>query len=133
MPASFAVALGVLAVLTVVRFVQRAGFSGRARTIMTETKDPEAAKQMLRELVSDDAAKETARRAELWQHAQTDIGAAQELRRLLQDDLRGHDLAREHFRDVPEGAGVLRVLEEDRVEIEKQLARLDALMEQLDR
>ncbi len=133
MPASYVVALGLLGILTVLRFIQRGTLTNRMRTLLMDTKDPEAAKQKLHELFANEDAKETDRRAELWQRAQTDVGAAKMLRKLLQDYLKGYQLTRVHFVNSSDGDAISRALEEQRAETEQQLARVEALIQQFKR
>ena len=131
MPASFALALTLLALLIVLRFVQRGTVSDRMRRLMTDTKDPDGAKAELRELFEAEKGKEQDHRAVLWHQARTDRGAAKHLRRLLMDDLEGQELTRQTLANSPDAAEALRVIEEERAETSRQLARLDALVRQV--
>ena len=131
MPANFAVAVVLLVILAVFWVRERNSVDGQARRLMTDTKDPQASRQKVRQLFAAQAAKEKAQRAALWHEAQTSIRAAHELGRRIREDVKGQELVRAQLSEGD--AEVRRALDQERAEAEEQLARLEVLIHQLQR
>jgi|SRR5712664_1594849 len=133
MPLSFAVALLILFVLIALRFITRRSATAQMRALITDTKDPAASRARLRTLFAAEQTKETTRRAELWQEAQTNVRAAKDLRRRLQADLDEEDEVRTLLADSQSrpSAEELKQLQQDRTGLLEQIARVDALISRL--
>jgi len=133
MPANFEVTLVLLGVLVALRFITQRSATNRARALMMDTTDPAGSKEQLRSLFAADEAKEAAQRAELWRKAQSNLRAAKELRRRLQTDLDEEDEIRQLVANAPTKASTeeLKQLEQDRVDLVTQIARVDALISRL--
>jgi hypothetical protein len=130
MPTQFILALGILGFLLALRFIERRSTTGRIRTLMTGEQTPES-RQQVHELLAQDAAKETQRRARLWDEAHTSIRSARELRRLLEADLNGKQQVRQHLANRPNTADAVHQLNLDCQELAKQLETIDAQLRQL--
>jgi hypothetical protein len=91
MPVNFELGLVLLVFLVALRFITGRGAASRARALMMDRQNPAAAKHELHALFAVEEETEKAHRAELWQHAQTSVRAAKELRRRLQTDLEEED------------------------------------------
>jgi len=102
---------------------------------MTDTKDPDGSREQLRALFGAEEAKDQAHRSELWQQAQTDRGAAKELRRLLLADLEADEEIRRDLVNsgTPIPAKEVEKMKEYRLELVEQLSRVEALMYRLSR
>jgi hypothetical protein len=100
---------------------------------MLDTKNPDASREQLHAIFAAEEAKEGAQRAQLWHDAQTNLRAAKQLRRYLQNDLEGDDEVRKLVASSPTkpSAEEWEQLQRDRVELMEQIARVDALISQL--
>lgn len=116
--------LGTMALLFV---INRRKADGSVRRLLSDIKDSEAADQRLQEWLAADVAREQGERAALWQRAQTDRRAAEELSRRLRDDLEAQATFRRELTPGPDAGETHRILNEQRAEAERQLADLNAL------
>jgi len=100
---------------------------------MSETKDPSGSRDELHALFAAEDRKEKAHRAERWNQAQTSVSAAKDLRRRLQVDLEEEDEVRRLVANGPTkpSAEEWTRLQQDRVELLEQIARIDAMINRL--
>ena len=94
--------------------------------------NPSAARRLMDDYFTKQAAQDSQERARLWERAPTDLHAAVELRRRLLDDLATGTAARHELDKQPEPQPqVLSNIEQDGQQARAQIARLDELIARL--
>ena len=128
----FVLALGLLAVLLVLRAISRRTVAGRMQTLMTDRTDPAGSKQQLEELMAEEGAKEAVRRARLWEEATSSLRAARKLQRAIEEDRKANEDIRRYVAERrPDDKEGMLDLKLRRKEIEQELERVAGLIRHL--
>lgn len=124
--------LGLALVVLGLMALRRLKRGERVRDIFFDQKDTSSSRQQIYEVMAEKYAEDEARRTRQWGEAASNLRAARQLQRDIQDELRAIDDIRRYMaeRKADDKAGI-QDIDLRRKEIEQELERVSGLIRQL--